>query len=88
MSDELPPPLRRASDRAQAEFRRRVAYYSMLVLTLVAGALITRDTDIGPNAASLLGWIVLAFAMAIVGAMSAKAAESIATTIAATKRPP
>jgi hypothetical protein len=80
--DQIVTPLRRATDRSQAEFRRRVAYYSLLVLTLVAGALLERDEDIGPNASEIMIWIVGALCLAIVVSISAKAAEAWASIMA------
>lgn len=67
---------RRRDDGAQAEFRRRVAYYCLLALTLFGWNMITRDTDLGTNTTTALVWIIGGMVVGIVGAISSKALEA------------
>ena len=61
-----------------ARFRRFVALTALALNLLIAGALLVRMDDPGPNATEILSWIVLANGIAILGAVGFKAWESIA----------
>lgn len=75
-----PDPVAPAVDApaSTASFRRRAALLALLMNVAIAVPLLFRDTDIGPNAAELMSWIVIANGLAILGAIGFKALESLA----------
>lgn len=70
---------RRRNDAEQAEFRRRVAMFSLLLLAALTVALLVREDDVGENTADILEWIVIGGVANITTAIGAKAWELVNT---------
>ena len=73
--------LRRSDDRQQNEFKRRCAYYAMLMLVLIfARSFICPGEDVPARWADLTGTGIWAFASIILGAMGVDGVQAWAST--------
>ena len=73
--------LRRSDDKKQTEFKRRCAYYAMLMLVLIfARSFFCPGEDIYPRWADLTSTGIWAFASIILGAMGVDGVQAWAST--------
>jgi NADH:ubiquinone oxidoreductase subunit 6 (subunit J) len=79
-SDDTTIQMRRADDRMHAEFKRRCAYYAMVMLMMLfAPGFLADGTDMPERWASLWGTGVWAFASIILGAMGVEGIQAWAS---------
>jgi len=69
----------RRDNRVQEQYKRRVAYYSLALLSGITAAAVLADADVGTNWASVLESVVLAAGISIVSTMSADAVNAYAS---------
>lgn len=61
--------LRRKDDREQVEFKRRAAYYAMMVIAGIVMKALLSDPDIGKAWAEILNTVIWTCGLIIIGAM-------------------
>ena len=75
--DPQPVQVNLDSPKSSSAFRRRLALLALLQNAAIVVALLLRGTDLGPNITELAGWVVIANALTVLGAVGSKAWETI-----------